>query len=68
MFVNGEVNKDVVHTHDEILLSHKEGQNNALYSNTDGSRDGHTEGSMSEKGKYRMIITYMWNLNKKWYK
>ena len=65
MFINGEANKDTVHMHNEILLGRKDGQNYALYGNMDGSRDGHTEGSMPEKGKYHTIITYMWNLHLK---
>ena len=33
----------VVHTYSGVLLSHKEEQNNAICSNTDGPRDSHTE-------------------------
>ena len=29
-----------------------------------GPRDYHTKGSKSDKNKYHMIITYLWNLKK----
>ena len=35
--------EDVVHIYNGILLSHKKEQNNAIFSNTDGPRDCHTE-------------------------
>ena len=41
--------------HNEILLSHKKEQNNAICSNMDGMRDSHTKRSKSEKDKYHMI-------------
>ena len=33
----------VIHIYNRILLSHKEEKNNAICSNIDGPRDGHTE-------------------------
>ena len=56
------------YTHNELLLSHKKEQNNAICSNMDGLRDCHTEWSKSDrKGQISYDIAYMWNL-KKWYK
>ena len=40
-----------LHIHNQILLSHKKGQNNAM----DGTRDSHTKRSQKEKDKYHMI-------------
>ena len=34
---------DVVHIYNGILLTHKKEGNNAICSNMDGPRDGHTE-------------------------
>ena len=35
--------EDVVRMYNGILLSHKNERNNAICSNVDGPRDGHTE-------------------------
>ena len=43
--------EDVVHKYNGILLSHKKEQNNAIFSNMDGTRDYYTEWSMSDKDK-----------------
>ena len=46
-----------------ILLSHKEGCNNASCSNMDATRDDHTKGSHSErKRQIPYDIPFMWNL------
>ena len=37
------MNKDMVHTHNGILLSHKKEQNNAICSNMDATRDYNTK-------------------------
>ena len=52
-----------VNTHNGILLHHRKEQNNAIWSNMDGPRSYHK----SEKDRYLMDITYMWNLIEKWY-
>ena len=52
-----EMDRDVIHTHNGILLSRQKERNNAICSNMDGPRDDHTEGSKSEKQKYR--VTYL---------
>ena len=46
----------VVHIYNGILLSHTK-ERNAIHSNMDGPRDGHTvtEVSQKEKDKYHMI-------------
>ena len=41
--------KDVVDIYNEILLSHKKEQNNAICSKMDAARDYHTKGSKSKK-------------------
>ena len=43
MSIDRGMDKDMVYTDNEILLGHKKEQNNAICSNTDGSRDGHIE-------------------------
>ena len=43
MSINRRKDKDVVHIYNGILLSHKQERNNAVCSNMDGPRDGHTE-------------------------
>ena len=53
----------MVHIYNGILLSHKKGQNNAICSNMDETRDSYTKWSKSERE--RQIphgITYFWNL------
>ena len=49
------MSKDVVHTYDVILLSHKKQQNCAICRDMDGPRDGHTEWSKSEREKYYIL-------------
>ena len=57
--------EDVVHIYSGILLSHKKEQNNAIYSNMDGTRDCHTEWSKSDRERWILYdIAYMWNLKK----
>ena len=41
--------EEVVHIYNGIILSNKEGQNNASCSNTDSTRDSHTKWSKSER-------------------
>ena len=55
------MDKDVVHIHNGILLSHKKEQTNAICSNTDATRDSHPKWSKSER-QIPYGITYMWNL------
>ena len=43
MSIDREMDKDVVHIYNGILLNHKKEQNNAICSNMDGPRDCHTE-------------------------
>jgi len=44
MVINRGMDKDdVVHIYNGILFSHKKEQDNAIGSNMDGPRDGHTE-------------------------
>ena len=63
MSINREMDKDVVHMYNEILLSHKKEQNNAICRNMDGSRDYHTKGSKSKREKQIPYdIIYMRNL------
>ena len=50
------------HPYTGIKLSHKEEQNNAICGNMDGNRGYHAKRSKSERDKYRMIITYVWNV------
>ena len=65
MSINRGINKeDVVRIYNEILLSHKKEQNNAICSHMDGPRDYPTKWSQTEKDKYP-DITYMWKLKKK---
>ena len=40
--------EDVVHVYNGILLSHEKEQNNAICSNTDATRDYHTNWNKSE--------------------
>ena len=46
--------KNVVHIHNGILLSQNKGQNNAICSNMDATRDYHTLGH-TVKDKHHMI-------------
>ena len=43
MPINRGMDKDDVHIYNEILLSHKKEQNDAICSNMDGPTDCHTE-------------------------
>ena len=53
----------MVHILSGILLGHKKEQNNAIYSNMDGTRDSHPEWSKSERERQIPYdITYIWNL------
>jgi len=53
----------MLYIHNEITLSHKKEQNDAICSNTDGTRDSHSKVSQSERGKQTPYdITYVWNL------
>ena len=55
-----------IHTHNELLLSHKKELNNSICSNMDGPRDYHTEWNKSDRERQTSYdITYMWNLKKK---
>ena len=57
------MDKDAIHTHNGILLSHKKEWNNAICSNMDGPRDDHTKWSKSERERQIPYdITYMRNL------
>ena len=51
----------MVYIHNEILLSHKNEQNNALWSNTDRTGYSHTKWSKSER-QISYDIIYSWNL------
>ena len=63
---NREMDKDVVHIYNGILLSHNKEQNNAICSNMDGPRDCHTERCKSDtKRQISHDTTYMWNLKKR---
>ena len=63
MSINRWMDKDVVHIYNEILLSHKKEQNNAICSNMDGPRGYRTKWSKSERERQIPYdITYMWNL------
>ena len=58
MSINREMDKDVVHMYNEILLSHKKEQNNAICRNMDGSRDCHSEWSWTKTNIiwYRLYV------------
>ena len=47
--------KEDVHMHSSILLSHKKEWNNTTFGNMDGPRDYHRKQSEPEKDKYHMI-------------
>ena len=53
--------KKIWYIYNGILCSNKKEQNNAIYSNMNGSRDCHTKRSQTK----RRDITHMWNLIKK---
>ena len=55
--------EDMVYIHNGTLLSHIKEPNNAVCSNTDGTRDSHTKRSQSERERQIAYdITYMWTL------
>ena len=56
------MDKEDKYIYNGILLSHQKECNNASYRNMDRHRNYHTKWSKSEKDKYHMMITYMWNL------
>ena len=61
--VQWQMNKDVVHIYNGILLSHTKEWNNAICSNMDGPRDDHTKWSKSDRGRQRSYdIAYVWHL------
>ena len=45
----GTDKEDMVHIYNGILLSHKKEQNNAVFSNMNGTRDSHIKCSKSER-------------------
>ena len=63
MSINRWMDKeDVVHMYNEIFLSHKREQNNAICSNMDGPRDCYAEWSKSDtKRQILYDVTYMQN-------
>ena len=66
MFIDREMDKDVVHIYNGILFSHKNERSNAVCSHMDGPRDDHT--MWSEQDRERQIsyeIAWMQNLKKK---
>ena len=58
--------EDTVDVRNGIELSHKRGWNVAICSNIDGLGGHYAKWNKSEKAKYYMIITYLWNLKNKW--
>ena len=54
--------EDVVDIRNGIELSHKRGWDFAICSNIDGLGGHYAKWNKSEKAKYYMIITYLWNL------
>ena len=54
------MDKDDLHIYNEIILSPKKEQNNAICSNMDGSRDCHTKWHKSDtERQISYAITYM---------
>ena len=51
------MDKDVVHTYDEVLLSHKKEWNHAINRDVDRPRDCHTEWNKSEREK-QVLVSY----------
>ena len=43
MYIKRGMDKDVEHTFNKVLISHRKGQNNVICSNMDGRRDCHPE-------------------------
>ena len=58
MSINRWMDKDVVYLYSGLLLSHKEGWNDVIFSNMFATRDYHTKWNQEEE----YHITYMWNL------
>ena len=55
--------QSMAYIYNGILFSLKKGQNNAICSNVDATRDYHTKWSKSERERQIPYdITYMWNL------
>ena len=48
VFINRWTDKDVLHTHDGVLLGHEKEWNNAIWSNMDGPRDYYPEWSQRQ--------------------
>ena len=67
MSTDRSMDKDnVVHIHSGILFGHKKELNNAIFSNIDGPRDGHTKWSIyhtkSDRERQISHTAYIWNL------
>ena len=58
----------VVHIYSGMLLSHKNGQNNAICSNMNVARYSHTKWRESEKDNYHMIPLIKYGTNEPIYK
>ena len=54
--------EDVVYIHNEILLVHKNEQNNAICSNMDTTRDYIKWSESKREKQIPYEISYMWNL------
>ena len=54
--------EDVVYIHNEILLGHKNEQNNAICSNMDTTRDYIKWSESKREKQIPYEISYMWNL------
>ena len=68
MPMDRQMNKDVVHMYNRILLNRKKEWNWVICRDVDGPRDCHTEWSKSEREKQISCInTSMWTLEK-WYR
>ena len=61
MFLDRGLDKeDVVYVYNGILPSHKKEQNNAIFSNMDGTRNSHIKWSKSERERQMSYnITYI---------
>ena len=53
---------DVVHTYSEILVRHYKECSHTICSSMERPGDDDTKWSESDKDKYDIVITYMWNL------
>ena len=55
--------KDVLHTHNGILLSYEKEQNDAIFSDMDGHTGDHAKRCRSERERQTPTeLTAMWNL------